>query len=173
MPYIKVLHTMLRLLILLICLSSPVMAQSPFPSAPKLGQSSLYYFFWHIYDIELFINGEFSFEKPFHLTLTYQRDFEGYEIAKRSIDEIKQLGMTDPPTLKRWYSEMLRIFPDMVEGDTITGLYRPQGATHFYHNQVHIGTLLDPKFGRWFFRIWLDPKTPEPEMRLELLGAGT
>ena len=74
---------MLRLFLLLSCLASPVMAQSPFPPAPKLGQSSLYYLFWHIYDIELFIDGDFSFDKPFRLTLTYQRDFEGYEIAKR------------------------------------------------------------------------------------------
>lgn len=164
---------MLRLLFLLGCLASPVMAQSPFPVAPKLGQSSLYYLFWHIYDIELFIEGDFSFDKPFRLTLTYQRDFEGYEIAKRSIAEIKQLGMTDVPTLKRWESDMLRIFPDMVEGDTISGLYQPQGKTSFYHNQVHLGTIVDPKFGRWFFSIWLDPKTPEPEMRLELLGASS
>lgn len=164
---------MLRLFILLFCLSTPAIANSPFPNDPKLGQSSLYYLFWHIYDIELFIQGEFSFKKPFRLTLTYQRDFEGYEIAQRSIDEIKQLGMTDAPTLKRWYSEMLRIFPDMIEGDTITGLYRPQGETGFYHNQAHVGTIVDPTFGRWFFSIWLDPKTPEPEMRLELLGAGS
>lgn len=136
-----------------------------------VGKARLSVLFWDIYDAQLFASkGEFSSKQPFALELKYLRDFEGKEIASRSVDEIRGLGMTDEVKLAKWYQEMKDLFPDVSEGESITGIVDTNGLSHFYLNEEPLGVIQDKEFGQWFFRIWLGEKTSEPKMREQLLG---
>lgn len=140
------------------------------PDAKLLGKADIYYFFWHIYEARLYTNGSFSFEKPFILTLHYQRPIDGSNIAKVSAEKIRELGFSDEVALAAWYSQMKEIFPDVQKGSELTGVYQPDNPTLFYQNGRVLGSIRDAEFGKWFFGIWLDKKTEKPLMRKALLG---
>lgn len=136
----------------------------------RVGESSLHYLFWHVYDISLDANEDFTFKKPFALNLSYKMNFNSDEIASRSVDEIVKLGFKDYERLEKWHLAMKNVFPDVSDGVTLSGLYKPNQPTSFYKNNEFIGTVNDPEFGKWFFGVWLDEKTSEPKLRRQLLG---
>mgnify|MGYP001173271100 CR=1 FL=1 len=140
------------------------------PNAKSVGKARFEYYFWDVYDVELVApNGQYSPEKPFALTLTYLRDFEGAEIAKRSVKEIKQQGFDDEGKLDSWHQSMKSIFPDIKEGQSLTGIRNDSGDTRFYHDGKEIGVITDSEFTRQFFDIWLGENTSEPELREKIL----
>ncbi|MCI5048795.1 MAG: chalcone isomerase family protein [Rickettsiales bacterium] len=139
--------------------------------AELVGKGRMSVFIIDAYDAALFAPyGHYKPGQPLALQLTYLRSFDGEDIAERSIDEMEHIGMNSQAKLDAWLKEMTRIFPDVKEGDTITGFYTPNGATTFYQHDRLIGTVKDPEFGRWFFDIWLSPNTSEPSLRKQLLG---
>jgi len=145
--------------------------QNYFEEPKVVGQARLSMFFFDIYGAALIApNGEFAEEKPFALELTYLREFEGKEIASRSGDERRKLGVKDEVKLAKWYQEMQDIFPDVKEGQTITGVVDNDKVSHFYFNNKLVGKVHDPEFSKWFFNIWLHEKTSEPKVRERLLG---
>jgi len=137
----------------------------------KVGEARLSMLFWDIYDATLIApHGEFNKQGPFALSLTYLRDFDGDDIASRSVDEMRKLGMQDEMKLASWYQKMQQIFPDVKEGQTITGLIDKDQTSHFYLDDDLLGQVDDPEFSQWFFNIWLSEDTSEPKMRQQLLG---
>ncbi len=109
-------------------------------------------------------------EQPFALQLVYHRSLVGAKIAERSVDEIAKLGYGTPDQHARWGAQMKQIFPDVVDGDRITGLNLPQSGARYYYNGKLIGEIQDRKFAKAFFGIWLDPRTSEPALRKKLLS---
>jgi hypothetical protein len=140
--------------------------------SPKVvGEAQLKVMFWKIYDAKLAApNGEWKKDTPFALSLTYLRDFDGEEIASRSVDEMRDIGYEDEVLLAKWFEQMRSVFPDVKEGENITGVMDKQQHTHFYHEGNLIGSIDDQSFGQAFFDIWLNEKTSEPKMRKQLLG---
>ena len=137
----------------------------------KVGEARLSVLFWDIYDAELVApQGKYSEDAPFALSLKYLRDFEGDDIASRSVDEMRKLGMTDEIKLAKWYQKMQQLFPDVKEGQTITGVVDAQQVSHFFIDEQSLGQVNDKEFSQWFFNIWLSEKTSEPKMRAKLLG---
>jgi hypothetical protein len=74
------------------------------------------------------------------------------------------------PQAQAWQTEMTRLFPDVGDGDRLTGVMLPGEAARFYFNGELRGELRDPDFARLFFGIWLAPETSEPALRERLLG---
>ncbi len=145
--------------------------QDFFNDPKKVGEARLSVYFWDIYDASLFAsNGTFAEGKPFALELKYLRKFKGKEIASRSVDEMRKLGMHDEIKLAKWYQAMQEIFPNVKSGETITGIVDEQQISHFYFNKKSLGSVHDKEFSQWFFNIWLSDRTSEPEMREQLLG---
>jgi len=155
-------------------LSQPVFATNiqEYIEQPEIvGKARLRIIFWDIYDASLFApKGRFQQEKPFALALTYLRDFDGKDIASRSVDEMRKLGMKDEMKLASWYQEIQDIFPNVKEGETITGVVDDQQISHFFLNDQLLGHVHDKEFSKWFFNIWLSEDTSEPKMRKQLLG---
>jgi hypothetical protein len=115
--------------------------------------------------------GDNPMQPPLVLQLEYQRTIAGSAIAKASVDQMRQLG-ADDVSLARWSKQMQTLFPDVVPGDTIEGVYR-QGDASFFHNGKLLGTVTgsdEPGFAPAFFGIWLDPATSAPALRAALLG---
>ena len=109
---------------------------------------------------------------PLALELEYARGLAGAQIAERSLLEMRRQAEPAPETAERWLAAMKTLFPDVREGDRITGVNLPgQGARFFYNGQLR-GEVLDPDFARQFFGIWLSPRSSEPALRAALLGTG-
>ncbi|WP_156824218.1 chalcone isomerase family protein [Salinimonas chungwhensis] len=136
-----------------------------------VGEGKFTYYFWDVYNATLYApDGDWDKAGSFALNLEYLRDFEGKKIAERSIEEIKKQGFTDEGVLDQWRQEMEKIFPDVSDGDSITGIATSDNATRFFLNNELIGEIADASFTEHFFNIWLGEKTSEPELRDKLIG---
>jgi Chalcone isomerase-like len=167
--------TLLRLLACcLIALGANVQAEvQQFASGvtlKKYGTGELRKFGFLVYDAVLWA-GTNPVEAPLALQLTYKRDIAGQKIVDASVREMRELG-APASSLPVWGQEMSRIFPNVRSGDQITGLYLNGSATFLLNNR-EIGRINDPEFARYFFGIWLDPRTSEPKLRSRLLQSGT
>lgn len=159
------------LLTCILLLSLPMLSQAKLENQNLIGQGSLHYFLWHIYDAKLYSNnGKFSFDRPFSLRLEYKHKLYGNKIADRSTEEIRSLGFGNEVKLAAWHAQMKDFFPDVDDGVSLTGFYQPNQLTTFYKNNTKVGSINDPEFGKWFFGIWLNEETSEPKLRKALLG---
>jgi hypothetical protein len=95
----------------------------------------------------------------------------GARIAQSSDDELGRLGVGSDTQRERWRRDMQRLFPDVVRGSRLLGLYRPGLGVQFFADGAPLGSIDDPQFARGFFMIWLDARTQAPRLRADLLGA--
>lgn len=144
-------------------------AQPPLAGLRRWGRGEYRRFGRPIYQATLWA-GDDPHRPPLALQLVYRRAIGGTTIAAASIDEIRRLGLADAATLQRWGVLLAALFPDVVAGDTITGLYLPDTA-HFVFNGRALGAIDEAQFAHAFFAIWLDARTRAPELRAALLGA--
>lgn len=160
--------------LLLLMISGGVAASDnldPLAALKLVGSAKYSYMFWNVYDIELLdAEAEYDESPPFALRLKYLRDFSGSSIADRSSKLIRVQGIEDEIRLAAWHAQMDKIFPDVVVGDSLSGLYNEKRETVFFHNGELIGRIQDPLFGQYFFGIWLGENTTESKLREKLIG---
>lgn len=176
---------MSRLAALLLCATLlPAVAQANAPSLAQalqdqevVGQARLRVWGFSVYDATLYAAPGFDAqrfaEQRFALELAYLRDFDGADIAERSLQEMGQQSAIDEATGSRWLQAMRATFPDVRAGDRITGVHLPGTGARFYLNGRLLGVIDDPRFARRFFAIWLSPQTSQPAMRERLLRGPT
>ncbi len=152
-------------------------AQPPFLSEGAgrwhlLGQGEMRWFGLRLYEASLWSDEKgYSPDKPFALTLTYARSISSARIVEASMTEMRRLGAADEARLARWQVWMQQAFPDVEEGDSITGVSLADGRVQFWSGGRLRAEFSDAAFARAFFAIWLDPRTREPGLRARLLGA--
>jgi hypothetical protein len=145
---------------------------------PQLrGQGSYTWFGLHIYEARLFVGAEgLDLDRwtrsEFALELRYSRTLKGAAIAQRSVEEMQALGYANHVRRDIWLARMREIFPDVHEGQTLTGVSRLGIGTEFLFNGETVGIVEDADFGHAFFGIWLDPRTSAKDLRARLLGTG-
>jgi len=141
------------------------------PNAQIVGEGTLTVAFWDIYDATLYApSGIFNQRQPFALSMRYKKEIEGADIAKRSVEEMRDQEFADESVLARWQTQMVSIFPDVQDGTVLSAVFFPGKKTVFYRGNEKIGTIADADFTRQFSNIWLSEKTSEPELRKQLLG---
>jgi hypothetical protein len=154
--------------------TAPPEVQTALPGATLQGQGRLRFFGLHVYDIRLWAPAGFVPDRwaqtPLALEIEYARTLYGRQIAERSLDEMKRQGEIAADTGSRWLAEMNRLFPDVKQGDRITGVKQPGVSASFFMNGQTRGELRDGDFARRFFGIWLAPQTSEPALRERLFG---
>jgi hypothetical protein len=128
---------------------------------------------FEVYDARLwtsvgFRHGQYT-QFPFALELQYLRKLQGAAIASRSIDEMRRVGSFSDAQAQIWGGAMRELFPDVRQGERITGINLPGVGAEFWVNGQLAGVVKDPAFARLFFGIWLDERTSEPKMRAQLL----
>jgi Chalcone isomerase-like len=164
---------------LLICLLAMASAAQAIPDAARThaetwreqGKGEMRWFGLKLYNAELWVSStRFDPAKVFALNLTYARNFAGARLASSSIDEMQKQGKLDAAKAARWLKELERVFPDVKEGEQITGVYLPGKGAAFYHQGKLKGELADAELAQRFFDIWLDPRTTQPALRASLLG---
>lgn len=156
--------------------SAPAFVKQALPEATLIGQGMYRWFGLSVYKARLW--GDKTQVTPtgwqansFALELEYTRTLYGEKIAIASIDEIKKLGLGSATQHAQWLADMKKIFPDVDEGQQLTGVFTPGQASRFFFNGKHVGDIADPEFGLAFFGIWLHPKTSAPKLRQALLGS--
>ena len=141
------------------------------PGAEPVGSGRFSVLFWDVYAATLFApEGKWQANSPYALSLTYLRDFDGEDIASRSVKEMRRQSGVSRADLDRWLPLMRDLFPDVTSGDTLTGVYLDNGSARFYLNGSLLGDINAPGFASRFFAIWLGEQTSEPEFRNKLLA---
>lgn len=144
------------------------------PNAQKVGEARMSVMVWDVYDAALFApDGQWNDDQPFALQIVYLRDLKGDKIADRTVQEMRKQGFHDEVKLATWHTQMSEIFPDVRNGDALTGIYMQGGQTVFYYGDQEVGRISDAQFGAKFFSIWLSPSSSAPDVRLGLLGGDT
>jgi len=142
--------------------------------ARLLGTGTLRFLGLRIYDARLWAGaaapGSDWQAAPFALELQYLRNVKGDVIAESSLKEMRRQGEIDEVTAERWLGHMKQLFPDTQPGHRITGVNLPGAGARFFSNGQLRGELREADFARYFFGIWLSPRTSEPAMREQLLG---
>lgn len=140
-------------------------------SLPQLGEGTLRWFGFKIYDATLWAaDRAASLAAPLRLELRYARALQGAAIAAASDEQMARLGFGTRAQRAAWLQAMRDVFPDVEAGDALAGEHLPGRGARFYRNGALIGEVPDPEFSRAFFSIWLDPRTAEPGLRAALLG---
>jgi hypothetical protein len=154
--------------------SAPVEVAAEWPQARRVGSGRLRFLGLHVYDARLWSPGPLDAgdwaTRPFALELVYARSLQGASIASRSLTEMRRQGVLDDTTSARWLAAMTAAFPDVKDGDRLTGLHRPGDGTRIFHNGMLQAEWRDTVLARQFFGIWLAPQTSDPAMRKALFG---
>jgi len=144
------------------------------PAATLSGQATLTFWGFQVYHATLWVTPGFAgntYEhSPFALELAYLRDFKGADIAQRSIAEMLRQSPLPQAQAAAWANQMRDLFPDVKVGDRLTGVNHPGIGAVFWSNDRLLGAVRDPVFAKYFFGIWLSPKTSEPQLRQALLA---
>jgi hypothetical protein len=152
----------------------PTELQSTLPAAQLLGSGRLRFLGMSIYDSRLWVPSGFNAasyaQSPFALELIYRRGLSGKLIAERSLKEMRRQGSFSAQQEQAWLQAMEQAFPDVRDGDRITGLHTPGVGARFWFNGQARGTVADADFSRFFFGIWLSDASSEPQLRSQLLG---
>ncbi len=148
------------------------------PDASRMGSGELRVFGFSIYSAQfwsprLIVGDPTGADRPFALELTYRRAISREDLVEASIKEIRRLSPTPPNSelMARWEQEMRQAFVDVRAGDRITGVYLPAEGARFYVGDNLRHVVRDEAFAKAFFAIWLDPRTRNPQLRAQLLGA--
>ncbi len=163
--------------LVLALLPVPAFAAAPPEIAPYIkasapyGTARLTKLVFKVYDATLWTDAvSFSMKKPFALRLQYLMNFDGDDLAQRSIDEMDGQEQLDKTTAAVWQAQLEKLFPDVKKGDHITAIYLPAKGTRLYYNGKFRGSISDPVFSERFIDIWMSPKTSEREVRRRLLA---
>jgi hypothetical protein len=152
----------------------PAEVSAALPGASLRGQGRLRFLGMLVYEAALWSPARADagdvLETPLALELRYARKLRGPLIAERSLEEMQRVGEFGTVDGQRWLEAMKRLFPDVGDGDRITGVHRPGQGAAFYVNGRYVGEVRDDRFAQLFFGIWLSPRTSEPALRSALLG---
>ncbi len=143
-------------------------------SARLQGSGTLRFLGLRVYDARLWTTaaapGADWTAAPLALELQYARSLDGVRIAERSLTEMRRQGDIAADVAEHWLGAMKELFPDVKAGDRITGINVPGMGARFFINGRLQGEMRDPAFARFFFGIWLSPKTSATTLRDNLLG---
>jgi len=155
----------------------PLEIRNGVSNARLAGTARMRFFGLNIYDARLWVAPGFQASAfalyPLALELTYLRALYGRSIAERSLKEMQRTAPLTTEVAQRWLRLMQDAFPDVVEGDRLTGLHRPGTGAQFWWNGQPRATIQEVEFSRRFFGIWLSEDTSEPRLRTELLAGNT
>jgi Chalcone isomerase-like len=162
--------------VLALCLANSVHAgpahiDAAVPEARLSGSGQFTWFGLKIYKAELYVGAAgYRPDAPFALDLRYDRALKGAKIAEASEEQMEKIGAGSKAQRQQWLDRMRALFPDVKEGQHITGINVPGVGARFLLDGAPLGAIDDPAFARAFFAIWLDPATTAPALRRSLLG---
>ena len=157
--------------------ASPASARPPevsqaLPGSERVGQAQYRALSVMLFSAETWAaGGDFSWDEPFALTLTYHRNARASTLINRSIREMSGRGAGSADTLAPLRAQFARCFPNVSRNDRITGVSTGPDSARFYFNGAHRCDVRWPGFRRTFFGIWLAGRDgPAAEISARLRG---
>ncbi|MEZ5958514.1 MAG: hypothetical protein R3C27_15030 [Hyphomonadaceae bacterium] len=136
--------------------ASPGEVSRALPGAEKVGEAAYSVLTVRLFNAELYADsGEFSWDRPFALSLTYERSARASTLINRSIREMSSRGAGDAQHLAPLRVQLERCFTSVSQGDRFTGVSTGQETATFYLNGAQRCEVRWPNFRRHFFGIWL------------------
>ena len=130
-----------------------------------------------IYDAELkstrTFKGDYKTHRPIELTITYDIDIDKEDLMETTMDEWSSLkiGQSKQCANKQeWSSQLMAIWPNLKQGDTLTLNVGEANHSVFSYNSNPVGTIEDPNFAICFLSIWLADDTSAKSLRKNLLN---
>jgi hypothetical protein len=152
-------------------LASPAEVARALPEAQRVGQAPYRVLGFHVFDAELWAErAAFSWERPFAVSLTYQRSIPARAIVNRTITEMTQRGAGTPQSLEPLRARLQNCFADVRPGDRITGVSTGPNTARFYYNGARRCEVEWTGFRRDFFGIWLDARGSQRALSQQLRG---
>lgn len=111
---------------------------------------------------------EVIFKTNFSLIINYDMNFDKEELSKSSIEEINRYYNIDKNTQRKYFEELLLIFPNVKKGDIIEAKYHKKGVVSFYHNKSKTGEIINKDFAKIFLNIWLHKDNKYQKMTKDL-----
>lgn len=140
----------------------------------KLGEATLRFALWDIYEAKLYSSGSrFTFSQPFALELRYLRSFGKAQLISETTRQLEKLEFGSREDLQGWMQQLDGIWPDVDRNDTLTLLVDENLHASFYFNRQYIGAVPDPEFARGFAGIWLAENSSRPKLRAKLLRSAS
>ena len=137
---------------------------------PLVGEARLKVFIWKVYDSALFTpSGHWQGDAPYRLSLHYLRDIPAATLVEETEKAWQEQGRSHP-RLNEWLGLLGDLWPDITEGDNLVFGLNASGDSAFWFNGSPLGSIEDRDFGPLFGGIWLDPDTPRPGLRAQLIG---
>jgi hypothetical protein len=136
--------------------ASPAEVNRAMPNAERVGEASYTVLSVRLFNAQLFADGgAFSWERPFALTLTYDRSAQASTLINRSIREMGSRGAGNARALAPLRTQLERCFTNVNSGDRFTGVSTGVETATFYLNGAQRCEVRWPNFRRHFFGIWL------------------
>ena len=137
---------------------------------PLVGEARLKVLIWEVYDSGLFTpSGRWQGDAPYRLSLHYLRNIPAAKLVEETEKAWREQGRNHP-RLNEWLGLLGDLWPDITEGDNLVFGLNESGDSAFWFNGSPLGSIEDRDFGPLFGGIWLDPDTPRPELRAQLIG---
>lgn len=166
---------MKAVLVILLLLSNlsqaGVMRDSYLQSPLLIGQGTLHFLWWEVYDIKLFTNNtSFSWEYPFLLEFDYKREVKKEDVMQSTLKELRrQQAVSEKDTLK-WQKYLDQTFQSVQVGTRAILYWDPEGKITFHYERSNPEVIQDGNFARAFFNIWLGEETSQPQLRKNLIN---
>lgn len=141
----------------------PNAAKLRFPTLEPVGKSDYTVFFMDVYDIwysKSKTKNVDALHIKYHMDLTAKKRLDSFMESLKN----QQLNAD----YDKWEHILGEIFPDVVEGDTIS-IIRIKNKLVFYHNNEVRAQHIETKLAKAFFNVWLG-KTADEDMKEELLN---
>ena len=137
---------------------------------PLVGEARLKVLVWEVYDSALFTpSGRWQGSAPYRLSLHYLRNIPAAKLVEETEKAWQQQGRNHP-RFREWLALLGELWPDITEGDNLVFGLSASGESAFWFNGSPLGGIDDRDFGALFGGIWLDPDTPRPALRAQLIG---
>ena len=137
---------------------------------PLVGEARLKVLIWEVYDSALFTpSGRWQGDAPYRLSLHYLRHIPAAKLVEETERAWREQGRNHP-RLNEWLGLLGDLWPGITEGDNLVFGLNELGDSAFWFNGSPLGSIEDRDFGPLFGGIWLDPDTPRPELRAQLIG---
>lgn len=141
------------------------------PASEMVGQATYEMFAVRLFSAELWADGgAFAWERPFALSLTYDRSARSSILVNRSIREMSQSGAGSARSLAPLRAQLQTCMPDVARGDRITGVSTGADTARFYYNGAHRCDVRWLGFSRHFFGIWLAGRDGDAQFSAQLRG---
>jgi hypothetical protein len=136
--------------------ASPAEVDRAIPHARMVGQATYSVLSVPLFRAEVWNeSGAFSWERPFALSLTYERSARASTLINRSIREMSSRGAGNAQQLAPLRAQLERCFSSVSRGDRFTGVSTSAETAVFYLNGSQRCEVRWPNFRRHFFGIWL------------------